>query len=55
MEKYQAYHYLNATHAFDIPWTSERKVHGFTVRHDKEATELSKRRMFEFLDSTIKD
>jgi dienelactone hydrolase len=55
MENYQTYHYPNATHAFDIPWNRGKNKWGYNLIYNQEATELSKQRVFEFLDKTIKD
>ncbi len=52
LDKYEAYLYANATHAFDAPRPA-RTYLGYFMQPDPEATELSKERVKRFLDEKI--
>jgi dienelactone hydrolase len=52
MEKYAVYHYPDATHAFDMS-LPDRKPHGYVLRYNKEAADLSRSRVDEFLKTTF--
>ena len=53
MEKYDVYHYLNATHAFDVRGKKRKNKYGYLLEYDEEATNFSKKRIEEFLKRTV--
>ena len=53
MEKYDVYHYLNATHAFDVRGQKRKNKYGYFLEYDEEATNFSKKRIEEFLKRTV--
>ena len=53
MPKYQFYRYADAHHGFDVVRQQNRKIFGYTIGYQQQAAELSRQRVYEFLESTI--
>ena len=53
MPNYEFYPYVDAHHGFDVFRLQNRKIFGYTIGYQQQAAELSRQRVYEFLDKTI--